>query len=244
MGRSAKPDDEIRLHRVLVDGIRSPSGRWIIGANACVVALYLVSPWQFEEVLVAFWLEAVVVSILFATFLVLAPASGPTLLHRLGRLSLWIALAGAFLASAGAAVSWVVDPGRVAGMDGAQGRTAVVPPVLGALGGAPWVAVGWIALRSVASFSDVIVQRRFDEGIALAASRFFVVYLPVLAAAAGLAIFVEGTGTGPRLLPVLFLAILTYYELVLALRVLPLPEAPDPSPATPPSRAGGRRGRP
>jgi hypothetical protein len=232
MGRSGQERNEIRLDRVLLDGIRSPSGRWIIGANACVAALYLLSPWQLDEVLVAFWLEALVVSILFAAFLVLAPTSGPTLMHRLGRLALWIALAGTFLALAGATVSWVVAPESI----------AVVPPVLAALGGAPWVAVGWIALRSVASFSDVIVQRRFEKGIALAASRFFVVYLPVLAAAAGLAVLVEGTGQ--RLLPVLFLAILTYYELVLALRVLPLLEDPDPSPATPPSPAEGRRAPP
>ncbi len=228
MGRSGRERNEIRLDRVVLDGIRSSSGRWVIGANVCVVALYLVSPWQLEEVLVAFWVEAVVVAFLFGAFLLLAPGSGPTLMHRLGRLAFWIGLAGGFLAVTGATVSWVLAPESI----------AVVPPVLRALGGAPWVAVGWIAARSVASFSDVIVQGRFEKGIALAASRFFVVYLPVLAAAVGLAVLVDDTGH--RLWPVLFLAILTYYELVLALRVLPLVEGSGPPSAALSSQAKGR----
>ena|GEM_PF-3620169 len=45
---------EIRADRIFLAGVRDPSGRWILAGNACVLALYLASPWQLAEVLVAF----------------------------------------------------------------------------------------------------------------------------------------------------------------------------------------------
>lgn len=227
MERSSR---DIRVDRILLKGLKEPAGRWILGADILVVGLFLASPWELREVLVAFWLEAGVVAVVFAFFLAAAPVSGPTFLHRAARLALWVLLSGGFLALTGFGVSWTV----AAGADPAAGPT-FVPPILPALGPTPWVALAWIGLRSVAAFSDT---SSLEHGIAVAAARFFVVYLPVLAATT--ALFALSEGAYARLFPLAFLAVLTYYELVLTLEILPLLRdeggtggAVTPSPAEP-----------
>lgn len=209
---------DIRVDRILLKGLKKPAGRWILGADALVVALFLISPWELREVLVAFWLEAGVVAVVFAFFVAAAPVSGPTLLDRAGRVVLWVLLAGGFLALTGLGVSVTVAAGAE-GTSPAAGPT-FVPPILPALGPTPWVALAWIGLRSVAAFSDAFTERRFEHGIGLAAGRFFVVYLPVLATTT--ALFALSEGAHARLFPIAFLAVLTYYELVLTLEILPL----------------------
>jgi hypothetical protein len=222
MGHEAKG---LRVDRILLDGIRNSTGRWILATNGVVLGLYLASPWGLAEVLVAFWLEAVVVAALFAGFLALTPGAGPTLLHRGGRVLLWLVLATGFLALTGAVIA-----GLATGEGSALGQSPPaspngplrLPPLEDALGAAPWVAVGWIVFRSIAPFADVLRFERSTKRVGLAASRFFGVYLPVLGAMTALYTLAEGVSE--RILPLFFLAVLTYYELVLTLKLLPLLE--------------------
>lgn len=114
-----------------------------------------------------------------------------------------------------------------AGHAAPAGSPSILPPILPVLGPAPWVALGWIVLRTTATFSDVFREGRFQRGIGLAASRFFVVYLPALAATT--ALFALSGGAYARLFPIVFLAVLTYYELILTLKLLPLLDEPEES---------------
>lgn len=215
-----RSNGNLRVDRILLEGLRSNGGRWVMGLNGGVVILFLLSPWELGEVLVAFWLEAAAVAGFCALFVALAPRSGPTLWHRFARVVVWILLAGAFLTLTGLCVSWTLEGVNSVSADGSPADVVlIVPPIRQALGATPWIAAGWLALRSAASFWEVFGAGRFQEGIGRAGGRFFVVYVPVLAVTTLL--FVLSEGRYGRVFPVVFLAVLTYYELVLTLRLLP-----------------------
>ncbi len=214
---------QLRADQILLEAVRTPAGWRILGANAAALVLYLLSSWEIGEVLVAFWVEAALVATVFGVCVALARVSGPTLLHRIARVVLWMILAGGFLALTGLAVSWALGGGELP-----DGRPTFLPP-FHLLGPAPWMIAGWIVVRSVPSFAKVIARGRFEWGIGLAASQFFVIYLPVLAGAAGIIVFTDGAY--PRLMPVAFLALLTYFELVMELKLLPLLDRDHPTSA-------------
>lgn len=211
----------VRADRIVVEAFRHPAGRWIVGANACALGLYLASPWELAEVLVAFWLEAVAASVVFAVLIASLQPPGRRCSIAVRGSSSGSCWPGGFLALTGAGVSWTATQGAAADVSEAS-MPPLIPPVDALLTPAPWIAVGWVLFRLAPSVANALTGREPERRLGLAAAHLFVVYLPVLAVTA--ALFVLTGGEYQRLLPIAFLAALTYYELVLTLRLLPLLE--------------------